>query len=170
VNRAQQIADRAQPDGQVTNISHLQITARYLDSDYEILEHDLVRGETGLLRVFALRPRTAGKARFEARWDDGSPGNRNRTDLDFDIEGMTEEIRRDFRNRRPRLGYAGHHSNRSSDPNQRIYEVEIEDPAGTVFEGEVTFNVTHSVGVVESVNVTATCDAVFIPASGKRPD
>jgi hypothetical protein len=167
VNRAQQIAKREQPDGQVIKISNLAITERYLDSEYDIHKCDLTR-KNGLLRVFSLIPKIAGKAIFKARWDDGSPWKRTRADSDFDIEGVSEEVKRDFERRRPRLGYSGHHSNKSSNPDQRIYEVKIKAPIGTIFEGDVSFNVTNWVGLVASANATATVDAVFIPPTSMR--
>ena len=82
MNRSEQIANRAQPDGQATNLSNLQINERRLDADYEIRKHNLARSEMGLLKVFDLVPRTAGKANFEARLDDGNPGKRREPELD----------------------------------------------------------------------------------------
>jgi hypothetical protein len=87
MNRSEQIAARAQGDGQARSLSNLQITERHLDPDYQLLGHDLTRGETGLLRVFSLIPKTVGKPRFEVRVDDGSPGKRKPPELDVDIKG-----------------------------------------------------------------------------------
>src|SRR5258708_415768 len=121
MNRKEQIARRALPDGQTVSLSNLQITPRSVDTaDYEILQHNLTRGDTGRLDVFSLVPKVAGKPRFDARLDDGSPGNRKEPELDFDIEGVSEDIKRDFKKKKPRLGYSGHHSDRSPNPNQRI--------------------------------------------------
>jgi hypothetical protein len=170
VNRSEQIANRAQPDGQATNLSNLQINERRLDADYEIRKHNLARSEMGLLKVFDLVPRTAGKANFEARLDDGNPGKRREPELDFDITGVSDDIKTDFKRKEPRLGYSGHHSDRSPNPNQRIYDVEIKGPWGTVFEGEVSLNATFSVGVSESITATATVDAVVIRANRRTKD
>jgi coenzyme PQQ precursor peptide PqqA len=71
-----------QGDGQASSLSNLQITTQHLDADYQLLKDDLTRGETGLLRVFSLIPKTAGKPSFAARVDDGSPGKRRPPELD----------------------------------------------------------------------------------------
>ena len=165
MNRTQQIAERKRPDGRVMQLSNLNIAKHHLDAEYSIRKHNLARSETGLLRVFDLVPNNPGDASFHARWDDGSPGRRNREDGDFDIDGVSDEIKRDFKNQNPRWGYSGHHTDRSPDPHQRIYDVRIEAPTGLIFEGEVSFNVTFDTGVTESMNATMSTDAVVIPAT-----
>jgi hypothetical protein len=161
VDREQQIAARARPDGQVTTISNLEITPLLLDRDYVIVEFDLVRTATGLLRVFALSPTIPGKPTFVARWDDGAPGNRNKAELDFDIKDVGKSEQRKFR---ACDGYCGHHSKKSSNPDQRIYDVKISTPSCKVFEGEVSFNVTFSVGVCAQATSTVTVDAEVVPS------
>jgi hypothetical protein len=157
VNRRKQIAERAHCDGQASSLSNLQITARHLDPHYQLLMHNsLTRGETGLLSVFSLVPKTAGKPRFGARLDDGSPGKRREPELDIDIKDVTATIESDFKANRN--GYVGHHTNRSPNPNQRIFDVKIAIPAGRLFEGEVTFNVTFSVGATFSGKGGATAN------------
>jgi hypothetical protein len=157
MNRSEQIAARAQGDGQARSLSNLQITERHLDPDYQLLGHDLTRGETGLLRVFSLIPKTVGKPRFEVRVDDGSPGKRKPPELDVDIKGVSAAVERDFKGNRN--GYVGHHTNRSPNPNQRIFDTVIAVPAGRVFEGEVSFNVAFSVSVSISTSSAVTADA-----------
>jgi hypothetical protein len=134
-----------QGDGQASSLSNLQITAQHLDPDYQLLKHDLTRGETGLLRVFSLIPKTAGKPSFAARVDDGSSEKRRSPELDIDIKDVTKAIERDFK--ADRNGYFGHHTDRSPNQNQRIFDVEIGTPTGKVFAGEVSFNVAFSVAV-----------------------
>jgi len=147
-----------QGDGQASSLSNLQITVQHSDPDYELLKHDLTRGETGLLRVFSLIPKIAGKPSFAARVDDGSPGKHRPPELDIDIKDVTKAIERDFKANRN--GYFGHHTDRSPNQNQRIFDVEIGTPAGKVFAGEVSFNVAFSVAISvsasSSVSVTAT--------------
>jgi hypothetical protein len=138
-------------------LSNLQITARHLDPDYQVLRHDLTRGETGLLRVFSLIPKIAGKPSFEARVDDGSPAKRREPELDIDITGVTNAIERDFKANRN--GYVGHHTDRSPNPNQRIFDVDIATPAGMVFDGEVSFNASFSVGIHVSVSSAVSANA-----------
>ena len=166
MNRRKQIAERAQGDGQASSLSNLQITTRHLDADYQLLRRDLKRGETGLLSVFSLIPKTAGRPRFEARVDDGSPGKRREPELDIDIKGVTATVERDFKANRN--GYVGHHTNRSPNPNQRIFDVKIAIPADRLFEGEVSFNVAFSVGVGFSTAASITVDATVIKATGIR--
>ena len=162
MNRNKQIADRARGDGQARILGNLQITARYLSSDYKVLTHDLARGETGLLKVFSLIPNAASEPRFEARVDDGKPGKRREPELDIDIEGVAAATKSDFKAKR--MGYSGHHSKRSSNPDQRIFDVEIATPAGRIFEGEVSFSVTFSVGVSLSATSSVSVEAVVIRA------
>jgi hypothetical protein len=166
VNRSKQIADRAQGDGQARILSNLQITTRHLDADYHVVTYDLTRGETGLLSVLSLIPNTTGKPSFKARVDDGSPGNRRQPELDIDIEGVSAAIERDFKANRN--GYIGHHTNRSRNPDQRIYEVEIATPTGKVFDGDVSFNVTFSQGAIIPITSTLTADPNVIRATKFR--
>jgi hypothetical protein len=163
VNRRKQIADRRRGDGQARTLSNLNITIRHLDADYDIFKHALTRGETGLLKVFSLVPKTPGNPSFEARIDDGSPGRRRDPELDFDIRGVGRALERAFKNNR--AGYIGHHSERSANQNQRLFDVEIGTPASKVFEGEVSFNVEFSVEINISANTGVRADAFVIRAS-----
>ena len=151
MSRTKQITERTKGDGQAGSLSNLQITILHLDPDYQLLEHhDLTRGETGLLRVFSLIPRSAGRPSFVARVDDGSPGKRRQPELDVDIKYVTTAIERDFKAKRN--GYSGHHTERSPNESGRIFDVGITTPAGKVFEGQVSFNATFSVELFISVS------------------
>jgi len=150
-------------DGQARTLGNLKITTRNIDPDYRVILHDLTRGETGLLKVFSLMPNTAGKPSFEARLDDGSPGRRRPPDLDIDIRGVSNTIARDFK--AERKGYVGHHADRSPNPNQRIFDVEIAIPAAKLFEGEVSFNVTFSMGISLSGRSTMTVNETVTKAT-----
>lgn len=163
------MADKKQPtrDGQARSLSNLEITYSHLDSDYDVQKHDLTRGETGLLKVFSLAPKTARKPSFEARVDDGSSGNRRDPELDINIEGVSAAIGKDFKARRN--GYVGHHTDRSPTADQRIFDVEIATPAGMVFEGTVSFNASFHVEVRESLTATVTLDAQVIRAPKQNP-
>jgi hypothetical protein len=163
VSRSRQIAERAQGDGQARSLSNLRITSRHLDSDYQLVQHDLTRGQTGLLRVFSLVPKTAGKPTFEARVDDGSPGSRRDPELDIDIRGVPDAASRDFK--RNRNGFGGHHTNRSPDATHRVFDLDIDTPAGSIFEGEGSFNAEFSVAVLMTTASAVTADAVVIRAS-----
>jgi hypothetical protein len=160
MDRIKKILARTRGDGQAKNLTNLQITRRYLDPDYQLLQSVLMRGETGLLRVFSLVPRTAGKPSFEARIDDGNPGNRREPELDIDITGVDKTTERDFK--AGRNGYFGHHTDRSPNPEQRIFDVTIATPNFTVFDGEVSFNATFSVEATFSVNSSMSADALVM--------
>lgn len=141
--------------GEASSLSNLKIITHQLDPNYDLIGHDLKRENNRLLKVFSLVPRTQGRASFLARVDDGSPSKSKDPELDFDVENVSDEIKKDFKSRKPRLGYLGHHTNRSPSPNERIFDVEIKAPWGVIFEGEVSFNATFEVSVSESTNVTA---------------
>jgi hypothetical protein len=145
--------------GEASQLSNLRITTPYLNPDYEIVKEDLVRGETRLLKVFSLLPRTAGKPSFHARVDDGSPGKVKEPELDIDIEGVSDAIAGDFR--AGRNGYVGHRNKRSSTSTERIFDVQIALPAERVFEGEVFFNVAFSVGLSMSATSSVTANATI---------
>jgi hypothetical protein len=163
VIRSKQIADRARGDGQARSLSNLQINTRYLSPGYQLITHDLSRGDTGLLSIFSLVPTTTGKPTFQARLDDGSPGNRREPELDIDIKGVTAAVEIAFKNNRD--GFAGHHSNRSPNQSHRIFDVEIVTPAGQLFDGEVSFNAAFSLELNVHINSTLTADASVIHAS-----
>lgn len=158
------MADRDQPtgDGQARSLSNLEVTHSQLDSDYDVRMHDLARGETGLLRVFSLVPKTGGKPSFEARVDDGSSEKRRDPELDFDIKGVSAAIESDFK--AERNGYFGHHTNKRSTPDLRIFDVEIATPAGKVFEGTVSFNANFQQELRRPVTIRDTLDAEVIRA------
>jgi hypothetical protein len=52
---------------------------------------------------------------------------------------------RKFKNNKD--GYGGHHTNRTTDPDTRIFDVKIELPEGVIFDGEVSFSNTYEVKV-----------------------
>ena len=149
--------------GEALQLSNLKITAHYIDSGYEILKEDLTRSETRLLKVFSLIPKIRGRPSFHARVDDGSSGKRKEPELDIDIGGVSDAVKRDFK--ADRNGYAGHHNKRSSNPDERIFDVEIALPTGKVFEGEVFFNATFSVGLTMAATSSMTVNATVQRAS-----
>jgi hypothetical protein len=118
------MADKNWPRGrgEALNLSNLKIQTRSLDSDYQIVNENLARGETGLLKVFSLVPQqSTGKPGFEARIDDGNPRKRKEPELDIDIKGVPSGIERAFKGNRS--GYLGHHTKRSPTPDSRIFDV-----------------------------------------------
>jgi len=150
--------------GEASRVSNLKITTHYLDLDYEIVEEDLKRGDTRLLRVFSLIPKTLGKPSFHARVDDGSPDTPKDPELDIDIKGVSDTaIIRDFKANRN--GYIGHHNSRSASPSERVFDVEISTPKGNVFRGEIFFNVTFSMSIHISARASVTATATVVRAN-----
>lgn len=149
--------------GEASQLSNLKITTHYIDSGYEILNEDLARSETRLLKVFSLIPKIPGKPSFHARVDDGSSEKRKEPELDIDIDRVSDAVKSDFK--AGRNGYAGHRNKRGSNPDVRIFDVEIAVPTGKVFEGEVFFNVTFSVGARMAASSNMTANATVQRAS-----
>ena len=149
--------------GEASQLTNLKITTGSIDPDYEIVNQNLTRGETGLLQVFSLIPKVGNKPSFHARIDDGTPAKRRDPDLDIDIDGVSPKEARDFKAKRN--GYQGHHNKRAANPNERAFDVLIMLPTGTVFQGQVSFNVTFSVGLHMSAHAEATVDATVIRAN-----
>jgi hypothetical protein len=149
--------------GKTASLSNLKVTTRFIDSQYEIVQHDLTRTDTGLLKVFSLIPKSPEKPSFHARIDDGNPGNRRAPELDIDIEGVTNKAKRDFRANRG--GYTGHHTDRSPNPGLRVFEVEVVTPERRVFEGDVSFNAHFSVIVEMGVYSTVSVGANLVRAT-----
>lgn len=140
--------------GEASQLSNLKITTRYIDSDYEVLREDLARGETRLLKIFSLVPKTARQPGFHARVDDGSPDNPKDPELDIDIKEVSDDIMKDFKP--GRNGYGGHHNDRSPSRDERVFDVEITTPTGTVFGGAVSFHVSFHWEVRDPINVRDT--------------
>lgn len=167
MDRGKQIQLREQPDGQITNIGNINVSRPTLSSDYEIV---VLGGKrvNGLLRVFSLVPKSATGAKFDARLDDGNPGNRRRAELDIDIRNVSARIQRDFKRKKPTLGYSGHHSNVSSDPYHHEYEVDIQSPHGVIFNACVSFDVTFYDSNGERLDIVDSSDATVTRTSAIR--
>jgi hypothetical protein len=162
------MAETKQPQGDgVISLSNLKVTTRHLDPQYEIEVHDLIRGNTGLLKVFSLTPKDTKQPRFAARIDDGNAGRLRSPELDIDIDGVSSKIKSDFKGKRN--GYAGHHTDRSSNRQDRVFEVEILAPSGQVFSGHVFFNVHFSMTVEMGSYSTVKVETEVIRADQNKP-
>jgi hypothetical protein len=149
--------------GEAAHLSNLKITTEFIDPDYEVINENLARGETRLLKVFSLIPKTPSKPSFHARVDDGSTQKRKEPELDIDIKGVSEHVVRDFRTNRN--GYLGHHNARTPKLDMRIFEVAIGTPSGRVFKGQVFFNVTFSESISMQAESKVTVDVEVIRAN-----
>jgi hypothetical protein len=130
-------------------------------------KHGLVRGETGLLEVFSLVPNDVSLPRFRARIDDGNPGRRRDKELDIDIAGVSDKIKRDFNAKRN--DYAGHHNDRSPSREQRVFEVKIVMPVGVVFDGDVSFSAHLTVLLEAGASSTVGIETNVIRAGKNNP-
>jgi hypothetical protein len=81
-------------------------------------------------------------------------------ELDIDIRGVSDDIVGDFRAKRN--GYIGHHTDRSPNRAQRIFNVEIATPQSRVFEGDVFFNVAFSVALTMAPALGVAADATVV--------
>jgi hypothetical protein len=159
------MADKDWPRGrgEASYLTNLKITTEFLDSNYDLINENLTRSETRLLKVFSLNPKSGNKPSFHARIDDGSSAKRKDPELDIDIDGVSPSDARDFKANRN--DYQGHHNKRATNPNERAFDVVIALPTGMVFKGQVSFNVTFSVGLHMSTTSEATVDATVVRAS-----
>jgi hypothetical protein len=150
------------------SLNNLKVTKRYLHPDYDIQVQDLVRGSTGWLRIFSLTPKIPGLPSFHARVDDGSVRKTKDPELDIDIDDVSDAVKRDFK--AGRNGYMGHHTRRQSNPNERIFDVEITMRNERVFEGEVFFNVNFSMTAEMKSSTQVQVDAQVIRAPAPEQD
>lgn len=151
--------------GEASHLSNLNIETEFLCADYRIENENLTRGETRHLKVFSLVPRASGKPSFHARVDDGSSMNPKDPELDIDIKGVSADAVNDFKSNRN--GYLGHHSDRSPNANERLFEVHIAVPTDDVFKGKVSFNAAFSVSCSIGIQATVTAEATVIRAPPK---
>lgn len=152
--------------GEAAQLSNLRITAQHTDPDYDFVCENLVRGETRYLGVFSLRPKNQGEPSFHARVDDGSAYKNKDPELDIDIKGVSRNVSKNFK--AGRNGYSGHHTQRSPNRSERVFEVRITAAGRVVFEGVVSFSVSfaQSMPIGGSSNVTVSAN-VFRACSHK---
>ncbi len=130
MDRKDKIAREARR-GRVDRVSDLNVVAIKLHSDYVVEPCDGQFGETGKLEVLKLIHKAGSGPDFVARWDQAP------RELDFDLRNAPPADIKKFK--RNKNGYGGHHSQRSSLPNARAFDVQITTPAGVIFDGTVSF-------------------------------
>jgi hypothetical protein len=151
VKREEKVRRIKQKDGKVFEISKVEIDPTYLNSHYRVSQqtfHEI--NEMGLLKVFELTPLVAGPS-FTARWDGGSrdAGKTERSELDFDIDGVSQEERNHFKN--CRRGYFGHHTSRMPSDEGHTFQVSLSIPGERIFEGTVRFRILRKLGFEATV-------------------
>jgi hypothetical protein len=96
---------------------------------------------------------------FIARWD------QRPEHLDIDMHGAPKSAIKKFKANEG--GYSGHHTSRPTDPDKRLFGIEIQTPRGSIFDGTVSFSLTYEVAAVMQVKSALTCDAQVIRAGSK---
>lgn len=144
--------------------SNLEVSYTHMAPGYSLsMTHPLMKGPTGLMRIFDIISDNPANAWFAARWDDGTDHN-GRDDLDIDIRNVSNNVSRKFKAARD--GYRGHHTSRASSSDKRVYVVEIDMPGPTpIFRGLVSFNLNWEVALSDTLNVTDSFGAVLNPGS-----
>jgi hypothetical protein len=125
MDRKQKVEKILNWDGRVSKISDLVMNARYLNPDYSSEPCDGILTDTGNLDILKLIPKSGTGPYFIARWD------QRPEHLDIDMHNAPNSAIRKFKNNKG--GYGGHHTNRSTDPNKRIFDVKIQLPDGVIF-------------------------------------
>jgi hypothetical protein len=115
--------------------------------------------ETGKLELLKVVPKSGDGPYFIARWDQGPEH------LDIDMHGASNSATRKFKNIKD--GYSGHHTCRTTDPDKRLFDINIQTPLATIFEGTISFSNTYEVAVAISAKLSMTCDAEVIRAGSK---
>jgi hypothetical protein len=114
------------------------------------------------LEVLRIIPKSGIGPCFVARWDQKPEC------LDIDMSGETNCAAKNFKNNSN--GYYGHHTNRSTDLDTRIFDIKIGTPAGVLFDGTVSFSNAYEMIKIDTVKLTDTLDAQVISAAGNKDD
>jgi hypothetical protein len=116
---------------------NIKIETQFIHSEYVLnSEKQEIIGDTGLLRVFELKPLDNKKASFVGRWDHG------KQIMDIDIYNTDSNTRKSFL--KSKNNYEGHHPD-FIDKNNRTFEVLISILGENIYKGLVFFNINHSV-------------------------
>jgi hypothetical protein len=159
MDRNQKVEKISNWDGRVSKISNLVVKPRYVNPDYRSEPCDGILTDTGKLEILKLISKSGAGPYFIARWD------QRPEHLDIDMHYASKGAIRKFKNKKD--GYGGHHTNRTTDPNKRIFDVKIELPDGVIFDGEVSFSNTYEVKVSMHAEAKVSVDTQVIRANPK---
>jgi hypothetical protein len=134
MNRQQKIDQIAKESG-VSAVGNLDVSVREIALDYEWKHCDGVRGATGALQIFKVIRKSGTGPYFIGRWDQKAEK------LDIDMSGASHEEVRKFTGSKG--GYSGHHTNRTKDPDRRVFDVRITIRGRVIFDGAVSFSNTY---------------------------
>jgi hypothetical protein len=162
MDREQKIERIKNLNEKVSEVGNLRVTPTSLDSDYQSEHCDGVLGKTGYLQVLKIVRKDGANPYFVARWDQKDEA------LDIDIVGASNSASKRFK--AGTYGYSGHHTNRSTDPGTRIFDITIRMPKGLIFDGTASFSVTYQVRTDLKSESLAAVGGTIIRANGTRED
>lgn len=164
MDRGKKVRRVQELDGKVFRVYNVKVEKHYLHPDYELIAHDpAVLSETGRLDVFEVKSISGTRPNFSGRWDGGDRNKpeKIRYDLDIDILEVARKIQRQFKN--CENGYSGHHTTPSARMIGNAYDLSISIPGEVVFEGTVSFNRQHGLGIKADVKAMASMNFEKIP-------
>jgi hypothetical protein len=159
VDRQSKINQINSRSGRVSKVSNLEVNPTLIHSDYKVEPCDGILSETGNLEILKVVSKSGNGPYFIARWD------QRPEHLDIDMRGSRRSAIKKFKANE--FGYSGHHTNRPSDPDKRLFDIQIQTPLGMIFDGTVSFSNTYEEIIVVTANATMTCDAEVIRAGSK---
>jgi hypothetical protein len=159
MNRHEKIKKIANLTDKVSHVSNIEVNSTRIDPSYVVQRCTGSLSETGNLEIFRVVSNSKSDPLFVARWD------QKPEELDIDIRCVSITVARDFKNKRN--GYAGHHTNRSTDPSKRLFEVKIAIPHRLIFEGRVSFSNSYYKKQGHKFVLGDFLDAQIIKGSGK---
>jgi hypothetical protein len=126
-------------DGQnifrVNRIFNTKITTFHLHPDYGLdISGINEMTKTGLIIIFALKPKIAELPSFVGRWD------QVKSVVDIDIREVECGVQNLFKSEKN--GYSGHHPQVISE-SPRLFAINIKTPGQNIFQGNLTFNINH---------------------------
>lgn len=131
---------------------NINVATEFLSADYKEPEFEPIAtvGDTGLLRLMRIEPRTPGLPAFSVRWD------QKEDSINVDLVGESEDA---LYFSKGRAGYCGHKTNRISE-NPRTQEIDIDTPiTGPVFKGAMALNIQFGLSLAGSLSMKAEFEA-----------
>ena len=155
----QQKINKIKNEGRVNKVADLQVNQTRIHPDYTWLRGNCILSDTGQLEVLKVVRKSGDGPYFIARWDQRPQS------LDIDMFGATESENRDFK--AGKGGYSGHHPSQTANQNGRCFDVFIQTPLATIFEGTVCLSNEFLLPTAAGNYGTVISEAGLIPAGSK---
>jgi hypothetical protein len=127
-------------DGRARMAHNIQLCPDFLHHGYHIENGSGDRSERGLVEILKLVRGVDGQC-FRGRWDWPPKDDPLSDALDFDLILADGTVSKDFKSEKN--GWSGHHTKKeSSDPDARIFRIDIQSPEGPICKGTVSFTLT----------------------------